>query len=158
MSKPLALPDHGIKCRSTDHGQQVFDPIRRKWLAFTPEEEVRQHLLNYLRHELGCPVGHTVVERLLVLNGLRKRADIVVLDRLGAPLLVAECKAPSVSLGQAAAEQAARYNTVLRAPWLLLSNGMVHYAFQINLTQGRPRAVENLPSWAGMQEEVERYF
>ncbi|HRN37415.1 MAG TPA: type I restriction enzyme HsdR N-terminal domain-containing protein [Flavobacteriales bacterium] len=90
--------------------------MRRVWVVLTPEEWVRQHVLNYLVKEAGCPVSLIAVERKLVMNGMTRRADLVVHDRRGRPVLLVECKAPEVKVGQSAFEQAARYNTVFRVP------------------------------------------
>src|SRR5215510_6590239 len=105
----LDLPDHGVKTNRVAEGATVFDPVRRKWVALTPEEWVRQHFLQYLVNDLHCPSSLVKVECLLRLNGLTKRADLVVHDRAGAPLALVECKAPGVRLTQAVFDQAARY-------------------------------------------------
>ncbi|MEO5584277.1 MAG: type I restriction enzyme HsdR N-terminal domain-containing protein [Flavobacteriales bacterium] len=112
-------------------GDRVFDPVRRLWVALTPEEWVRQHVLNYLIHELGCPVSLIAVEQKLVMNKLTKRADVVVHDRQGRAVLLVECKAPEVKVDQSTFEQVARYNTVFKVPYLLVSNGLVHYCCRV---------------------------
>ena len=76
----LDLPDHGVKTKHGAAGTSVFDPVRRRWVALTPEEWVRQHVINHLVHDLGCPASLIAVETKLVLNGMTKRADIVVYD------------------------------------------------------------------------------
>ena len=90
MNKPgtqvLDLPDHGVKTKHTDRGTLVFDPVRRKWLALTPEEWVRQHVINYLMVDLACPISILGVETPLQLNGLAKRADIVIFGNEGKPV------------------------------------------------------------------------
>ena len=112
----LQLPDHGVKTKHGPDGLLVFDPARRMWVRWTPEEWVRQHFLNYLVHDLGCPLSLIAMERKLVLNGLTKRFDMLVHGTDGKPLALVECKAPNVDLDQGAFDQAARYNKVVQVP------------------------------------------
>src|SRR5690606_20208859 len=104
----------------------VLDPVRRRWVRLTPEERVRQLLLRLLA-DLGHPTGLTAVEKGFDYLGAVWRADVVVHDRRGRPLLMAECKAPDVPVTQATFDQLARYNAVVGARALLATNGRVHY-------------------------------
>lgn len=134
-------------------GPRVFDPVRRKWVVLTPEEWVRQHLLNLLIIDKVCPPGLIAVERGLTLNGLAKRADIVVHGAApGAPpLLLVECKAPEVRIDQRTFEQAARYNLVFQVPYLLVSNGLVHYACRVDHLTKRVDFLVELPAFGLME-------
>ena len=125
--KGLNLPDHGVEIRHTAEGGLVFDPVRRRWLVLTPEEWVRQHVLNHLVHDLGCPLSLIAVEHPLRLNRMARRADILVHGPGAVPLLLVECKAPHVKVDTAAFEQAARYNTVFQVPFLLVTNGNLQF-------------------------------
>ncbi len=107
----------------------IFDEIRRKWLVLTPEEWVRQHVLNYLVKEKKIPPALISVEKELILNGISKRYDIVVYKRDLAPWLIVECKAPYIALNREVVEQALRYNLVLKAPYLMISNGVADLLF-----------------------------
>lgn len=120
-------------------------------MALTPEEWVRQHVLNYLVHELGCPASLISVEHTIALNRLVKRADLVVHDRAAKPLLLVECKAPHVPMDQRVLEQVARYNLVFRVPYLFVTNGLVHYACRIDRTSGTVDFLGNIPRYADMQ-------
>lgn len=146
----LTLPDHGVKTKQGHTGVEVFDPVRRKWVALTPEEWVRQHFLNHLVHDLGCPLSLIGVEQGLHLNGLAKRADIVVHDRQARPVALVECKAPNVKLDQRTFDQAARYNKVFQVPFLLITNGMTHYACSLDMDKGTVRFLPRLPDHAEM--------
>lgn len=146
----LNLPDHGVKTKHGPDGDRIFDPVRRAWVALTPEEWVRQHVLNFLLHDRHCPLALVAVERKLVLNRMTRRADIVVHDRQGRPVLLVECKAPDVKLGQAVFEQAARYNTVFKVPFLLVTNGLVHYICQVDHGTGRIEFLAALPDHPGL--------
>lgn len=132
-------------------GDRVFDPVRKRWVALTPEEWVRQHVLNYLVHELGCPASLISVEHAIALNRLAKRADLVVHDRAARPLLLVECKAPHVPMDQRVLEQVARYNLVFRVPYLFVTNGLVHYACRIDRASGTVDFLGNIPRYADMQ-------
>ena len=109
--------------RTTADGRaQVLDPVRRRWVALTPEEDVRQRLLRDLI-ALGYPPGLLAVEKALLYTGRTWRADVVAYGRDGRALVLAECKAPTVRLGPDTLDQLARYNVVLGAGLLVLDNG-----------------------------------
>ena len=148
--RTLSLPDHGVKTKQAPEGPQVFDAVRRKWVALTPEEWVRQHFINHLIHDLGVPQGLLAVERTLTLNGLTKRADIMVHDRAGAPLALVECKAPGVPITQATFDQAARYNLVFKVKWLIITNGHAHFCCVVDHQHGTVRSMDHLPRFEAM--------
>ena len=122
----LNFPLFPFKIKSAEAKQQIFDAFRRKWVALTPEEWVRQHVLEYLRQEKSYPASLTSVEFPLELNGLKKRCDIVYFRNSGKPLMIVECKAPSVAIEQTVFDQAVRYNLVLGVRYLFLTNGLKH--------------------------------
>lgn len=101
----------------------VFDSIRKNWFVLSPEEFVRQHLIHYLVSVKKFPISLISVEKQVLLNQQSKRYDIVVYRDLK-PLLVVECKAPFVALDHSVIEQALRYNLVLKAGYLMISNGV----------------------------------
>lgn len=144
----LDLPDHGVKLRHDADGTKIFDPIRRKWVVLTPEELVRQRFIGHLVHDKGCPASLIAVETSLELNGLAKRADIVVHAPDGRAIALVECKAPGVRLTQAVFEQAARYNVVFKVRWLLVTNGMKHYCCRIDHSNGNVEFVVDIPDHA----------
>lgn len=143
----LSLPDHGIKTKQDGSGIQVFDPWRRKWVALTPEEWVRQHFVNHLVNDLGYPAGRTLVEHGLTYQGRAQRADVVVCDALGQPLVLVECKAPSVPITQRTFEQAARYNTVFKVPYLMVTNGLKHYCCLVDHRTAHVDFLTKLPPY-----------
>lgn len=125
----LRLPAYGAQVRPcTDAAggpaQQIYDPLRRKWVALTPEEWVRQHFVNYLVTHLGYSPYRIANEVALRVGTRRRRADTVVYDDHSQPLMVVEYKAASVAITQRVIDQIARYNTVYRAPYLVVTNGM----------------------------------
>lgn len=103
----------------------IYDRPRKTWLLLTPEEWVRQHWIHYFLEEKGYAASALITEQKLVLNGLTKRIDLLVTQRTQPQILV-ECKAPSVKLTQAAFEQIARYNSIINAREIILSNGLQH--------------------------------
>ncbi len=112
-----------LRIQSTARGFAVFDPIRKKNVAMTPEEHLRQLLLQYLIQEMRYPPARIRVEIGIELHGMKKRCDIVVFDRAMQPWLLVECKSPKVALSQKTFEQAAAYNLRLQVPFLAISNG-----------------------------------
>ena len=104
----------------------VLDPVRRQWVALTPEEAVRQRLVADLL-ALGYPAGLLAVERAVPFGGKVWRADLVAYGRDQRAALLAECKAEGVPITQATFDQLARYNAVVQAPALVVDNGAARY-------------------------------
>lgn len=148
------MPDNALQWFKTEECEVrtlVFDPLRRRFVALTPEEEVRQKLLYLLVEHLKVPAGRLAVEYSVKVNGLDKRADAVVFDGEGHPLMIVECKAPSVTLTQTVLEQALRYHSVLQPKFLLLSNGVNAYCYKADDTG--LHALDHLPNYSEMGEE-----
>lgn len=124
----------------------MFDPVRRRWVALTPEEWVRQCTIARLHQEGGYPLEVMQVEGAIILNGMTRRCDIVVY-RDGQPWMIVECKKSEVPLTQKVCDQACRYNTVLRVPYLLLTNGKQEVVVEADLDGGRLRQLAELPRW-----------
>ena len=124
---PLNLPPASLNIKESGRGLVVMCQCRRQFVALTPEEWVRQHFIFYLVSVLGYPQGLVSAERLVLVNGLRQRADVVVFGRSLEPLMVVECKAPSISIGQKTMAQAMRYVSKLGARAVVLTNGLAHF-------------------------------
>ncbi len=114
--------------------EHVWDPLRRKEVALTPEERVRQWFITVLRDELGVPPYEMMSEATLSYGGKAWRADIVVYRRNMAPAMVVECKRPDVELTREVLEQALRYNLVLDVNWIVITNGKKTLVFVRDLT------------------------
>ena len=128
MLPPLNLPPFEINIRrNSDESLSIFDSLRCKYVAATPEEWVRQHFVNYLTVHLGFPASFIANEKGLTLNGTRRRADTIIYSRDLKPLCIVEYKRPSVPITSEVFDQIARYNSVLGAPYLIVSNGLKHY-------------------------------
>lgn len=125
---------------------KIFCELRRKWLVLTPEEWVRQHFARLLTDTYRYPRSLLRSEGGLSVNRLSRRSDLVMYDRAGAPFLLVECKAPEVRITAAVLEQAERYNYVIRAPYLVLTNGLDHFVFSVS-PEGTRVQLENLPAF-----------
>ena len=129
--------------RENEGCREVFDPVRRRWVALTPEEWVRQQTLVRL-HAAGYPPEVMQVEGAITLNGMTRRCDIVVY-RDGRPWMIVECKKSEIPLTQKVCDQACRYNTVLRVPYLLLTNGRQDVIVAVDFEKGCLRQLADLP-------------
>lgn len=123
----LKFPAIRLRARQRDGAVEVWDSLRGLYLVLTPEEWVRQHLIACLISHCGAPAKRIVEEYAVELNGQPQRADVVVVDSLARPLLLAECKAPQIGIGERTLAQAVRYNSVLKARYIILTNGLKHY-------------------------------
>lgn len=130
-----------------DGRREVLDPVRRRWVALTPEEEVRQLTIQMLNSHYGYPLELMQVEGAITLNGMTRRCDIVVYDTSGMPQMIVECKKPEVSLTQKVCDQACRYNTVLNVPYLLLTNGHQMVMVAVNATEGSLSQLPDIPAY-----------
>ena len=128
--------------------ETVWDPLRRKEVAATPEERVRQWFIVQLRDVFGVPEHMMMSETGLKFGAKRYRADILVYGRDGAPLLVAECKRPETALAPAVLEQAMRYNSVLSVRFLAVTNGKMTYLYRLEGDRFVP--CEHIPAYEEM--------
>ncbi len=143
----LNLPSYPFQIRELRGRTMIFDPLRQRYVRLTPEEWVRQHFVQYLIRECGYPRALIAVEMAFTYQGMPRRADVVVHDRRGRPLLLVECKAPEVEVRQATFDQAARYNLVIQAGYLVVTNGLVHYCCVLDRAQHTYRFLEALPRY-----------
>ena len=146
----LNLPRYEFVIRHDSGKEMIFDPVRRKYVRLTPEEWVRQHLVQYLIQVKGAPKGLVALEMAFVYQGMQRRADIIVHDRGGKPLLMAECKASDIRLGQDAFDQVGRYNKVVQARCLVVSNGLVHYCWAVDHAARTVQFLDNIPAYASL--------
>ncbi|MDR0385590.1 MAG: type I restriction enzyme HsdR N-terminal domain-containing protein [Prevotellaceae bacterium] len=143
----LQLPAFGHRIRKSEKGNMIFDPVRSKYVALTPEEWVRQNFLQYLIRIKKTPKNLIRVEMFIELNNLAKRSDIVVHSRQGTPILAVECKAPTVKITQSAFEQLARYNLQLNVPYLVVTNGISLYVCKFSETEQRYLFLDDIPEY-----------
>jgi hypothetical protein len=143
----LKLPSYSFRIEEKNGKQFIFDDTRRKWLTLTPEEWVRQHFILFLAKEKKFPKSLMAIEKKVLINGLSQRFDLLVYDRKGNPLLIAEFKSPDVPIDQLTFDQASRYNSVLRAPYFLISNGIVHFVCKLDFENRTTRYLGEIPDY-----------
>ena len=147
MVDALNLPTYEFRTQARGDARAIYDPLRDRYVRLTPEEWVRQHFVQYLIQELDVPAGLVAIEAAFRVQGQPRRADVIVHDRQGDPLLLVECKAPRVSIAQDAFDQGARYNIVLQAPYLVVTNGQTHYACAIDFSDQSYTFLDALPPY-----------
>lgn len=130
--------------RETDGRREVLDPVRRRWVALTPEEGVRQLTIAMLHERYGYPLELMQVEGAITVNGMTRRCDIVVYND-SQPWMIVECKKSEIPLTQKVCDQACRYNTVLRVPYLLLTNGRQEIIVEVDFAESRLRQLPEIP-------------
>ncbi len=148
--QPLNLPAYDFRIQNRRGKEMIFDPIRQKYVRLTPEEWVRQHFVQYLVRERGVPQALVAVEMGFTYQRMARRADVVVYDRQGRPLMMVECKAPEVEIRQDVFDQVARYNRVVQARYLVVTNGLVHFCCVLDPAQHTYRFLDELPMYADL--------
>ncbi len=128
----LNLPAFQSKIVNQNGKNTIFDIIRKRYVALTPEEWVRQHFVHYLINYKGYPQTLLANEVNLKLNGTAKRCDTVLYNRDLSARLIIEYKAPHIEISQAVFNQITRYNMVLKVDYLIVSNGLQHYCCRMN--------------------------
>ncbi len=141
----LNLPPYAYKLKQNNGSVQIWDAVRRKYVALTPEEWVRQHFIAYLVGSKKYPLGRIGNEISLSLNGRSRRCDTLVYDAEGQPLVLIEYKAPHISVSQKVFEQAVRYNICFRVPYIMLSNGISHYCCRIDYDSRKYSFLTEIP-------------
>ncbi|NND09042.1 MAG: type I restriction enzyme HsdR N-terminal domain-containing protein [Saprospiraceae bacterium] len=137
---------NALKYKKIAGNSHLWDPIRKRFVLNAPEELVRQLMIRYLIDALHYPQKLIQVEKQLVINDLIRRFDILVYDRNMQPFLLVECKAPKIEIGQAAFDQIARYNIGLKVPYMLVTNGRIHYCCSINHEDKSYAFLEEIPN------------
>ncbi len=122
----LNFPSYKFKTKSEQDIHYVFDSVRKKYVVLTPEEWVRQHIVQYLITEKKYPQSLIALERGLTVNGRKKRFDVLLFNKNGQPHLLIECKSPDIKINKVVFEQIAIYNSQFKAPYLLVTNGLEH--------------------------------
>ena len=146
----LNLPEYNFNFRVYKNKQQIFDSIRKKYIALTQEEWVRQNFVKWLITEKNYPTGLIAIEKELTLNDLKKRYDIVIYNSKHSPAMLIECKAPKVEITQKVFDQASRYNLSLKVNYLVITNGIIHYCCYIDLEKGTYNFVDQVPDYVNL--------
>ncbi len=143
----LNLPKADLRLCTTGGRTMVLDPLRRKYVALTPEEWVRQHFIHFLITHKGYPAGLIANEMTITVGTTRKRCDSVVFGRQAQPLMIVEYKAPHIALTQKVFDQISRYNMRLHVDWLIVSNGLQHYCLRMDYTHRTYHFMPDIPAY-----------
>jgi len=145
--KQLNLPEYSFRITGKEGEELILDPIRRKFVRLTPEEWVRQNFIQYLVNEGGYPPGLIGVEVKSRFSNLNRRVDILIHDRTGAPVMIVECKSPEISLNDKVFDQIVCYNLGFRVPYLIVTNGLDHYACRIDIENNKYEFLHVIPQY-----------
>ena len=145
---PLNLPSYPAKILKRNGKNVIFDTLRQKYVALTPEEWVRQHFVHFLTDFKGYPKGLLANEIQLDLNGTKKRCDTVLFNRDLSARMIVEYKAPNIEITQAVFDQITRYNMVLKVEYLIVSNGIRHYCCRIDYNTMQYTFLPDIPAFA----------
>src|SRR5690606_22260242 len=145
--KTINFPKFPFRFKNSENKTSIFDVIRKKFVILQPEEWVRQHCIHYLINEKKYPFSLINIEKELIINGLKKRYDIVVFDTKGKIHLIVECKAPSITITQDTFDQIARYNLAVNATYLMVTNGLNHYYCQMDFEAERYLFLKDIPEY-----------
>ncbi len=144
----LNFPVYSFRFKNSENKVSIFDEIRKKFILLTPEEWVRQHVIQFLLQNKKYPKSLINVEKLIKINDLNKRYDGVVFQPNGEIFLLIECKAPEVPISQHTFDQIARYNLVLKAKYLMVTNGLNHYFCQMDFENEKYVFLKELPEYS----------
>lgn len=147
----LNLPQYDFNIKLTSKGNRViFDRLRRRFVALTPEEWVRQNFVEYLIADRGFPAGLMSNEMSLTQNGISRRCDTLVADRHGNPAVIVEYKSPFIKITQTVFDQICRYNMVLKANYLIVTNGITHYCCRIDYSSNSYTFLPDIPPYSSL--------
>ena len=146
----LNLPSFAVKIQQRNGKSLIFDPLRKKYVALTPEEWVRQHFTHFLPDHKGYPKGLLANEIQLDLNGTKKRCDTVLFNKDLSARMIVEYKAPHIAITQAVFDQITRYNMVLKVDYLIVSNGINHYCCKIDYQSMSYSFLPDIPSYTDL--------
>ena len=151
---PLNLPRVNLKLARVNNHICVFDNLRDKFVALTPEEYVRQHFVHWLQSSLHYPSSLMANEVGISVNDCRRRCDTVVYNSDGSLLLIVEYKAPNIPVTQAVFDQIVRYNMALKARYLIVSNGINHYCCAIDYKTGSYHFIPAIPDYRQLKHNI----
>ena len=147
LMQKLNFPVYNFRFKNSENKVAILDEIRKKFIILTPEEWVRQHVVQFLLQEKKYPKSHTNVEKLLTVNDLKKRYDVVVYNPDGSIAVLVECKAPEIKISQDTFDQIARYNLTLKANYLMVTNGLNHYFCMMDFENEKYLFLKELPDF-----------
>ncbi|MDY3268766.1 MAG: type I restriction enzyme HsdR N-terminal domain-containing protein [Phocaeicola sp.] len=144
----LNLPSAALKITRKENRDYIFDTLRKKYVALTPEEWVRQNFVHFLIRYKNYPVGLLANEVQISLNSTRKRCDTVLYNRNLTARMIIEYKAPSVNITQEVFNQITRYNIVLKVDYLIVTNGINHYCCKVDYRNNSYSFLRDIPEYS----------
>ena len=146
----LNLPQYEIKIGEKDGKRTIFDFLRRKYVALTPEEWVRQHFTHYLVEQKGYPKGLLGNEIELRIGEKRLRCDSILYNKVAQPQMIIEYKAPTVQIQQKTFDQISAYNLLLKVDYLIVSNGLEHYCCRMDYEHQKYLFLRDIPDYENL--------
>ena len=146
----LNLPEYQIKIGEKDGKRVIFDFLRRKYVALTPEEWVRQHFTHFLTEHKGYPQGLLGNEIELQTGSKRLRCDTILYNKVAQPQMIIEYKAPTIQLQQKTFNQISIYNMLLHVDYLVVSNGLQHYCCKMDYERRRYTFLRDIPDYENL--------
>ena len=143
----LNLPEYTFRTKTEDGKPFIFDGIRKKFVVLTPEEWVRQNFIQYLKSEKKYPETLMAVEKQISVNNNQRRFDLLIYTRNGQPHLIAEFKAPNIKITQETFDQVVRYNMTLKVERVIVSNGLQHFACEIDYIKNSYTYLPEIPEF-----------
>jgi type I site-specific restriction endonuclease len=143
----LNLPQYSFRIKKQNEKLVIFDSQRKRYVALTPEEWVRQNFIRFLIEEKGYPAAYLAIEKQLNMNGMKKRCDAILYNEHAQPFLIIELKAPNVAISQATFDQVAVYNAKLKVDFFIISNGIEHFCCKVNLETARYEFFPEIPDF-----------
>ena len=143
----LNLPQYEIKISEKDGKRMIFDFLRRKYVALTPEEWVRQHFVHFLIEHKGYPKGLIGNEIELQIGAKRLRCDSILYNKMTQPQMIIEYKAPTIPIQQKVFQQITTYNLLLKVDYLIVSNGIQHYCCKMDYDNQKCLFLEGIPEY-----------
>lgn len=150
----LNLPEYNFNIKNTSGKYTIFDKLRKKFVSLTPEEWVRQNFIEFLVQEKKYPASLTVLEKVVNINGMRKRCDAVVFNQSAKPVVIMEFKAPNVSINAKTFDQSAVYNSKLNVKNLIISNGIEHFFCEVDTETKQYIFLDHIPSWEELTKSL----
>lgn len=144
----LNLPTYDLRLRRTGNRDMIFDVLRRKYVALTPEEWIRQHFVHFLIEHKGYPTALLANEIELRIGGKHLRADTLLYNKELRPHMLIEYKSPTIALTQKVFDQISAYNLLLHADYLIVSNGMQHICCRMDYEQNTYHFLEEIPDYS----------
>lgn len=143
----LNLPSFQIKLSGTKQRPAIYDILRRKHVALTPEEWVRQHFVHYMIEHKSYPASLMANEVSLKCGTKSLRADTVLYNRNLKPIMIIEYKAPDIAITRNVFDQISAYNLLLHVDYLIMSNGLQHYCCKMDYEQRSYTFLKDIPSY-----------